>query len=102
MNTDDARNARIFKAFCDENRLRVLTLLQSGEMCTCVLIRRLGLKQSALSYHMKVLVDAGIVVGRPDGKWTHYRLSAEGVRLRPGTVSTTDRRSGNRRRVLRL
>lgn len=72
------QNAKIFKAFCDENRLRVLTLLQEGEMCACVLMDRLGIKQSALSYHMKVLVDAGVVESRPVGKWTHYHLCAQG------------------------
>ena len=78
MNADYEQSAKIFKAFCDENRLRVLTLLQEGEMCACVLMERLGIKQSALSYHMKVLVDAGVVESRPVGKWTHYRLCAQG------------------------
>lgn len=73
-----AQNARIFKAFCDENRLRILEVLQGGERCACVLIEILGIKQPALSYHMKILVDAGVVESTPIGKWTHYRISEKG------------------------
>ena len=78
MNATHTENARIFKAFCDENRLRVLELLQDGDMCACVLIERLGIKQPALSYHMKILVESGIVESTPVGKWTHYHISETG------------------------
>ncbi|WP_251440014.1 ArsR/SmtB family transcription factor [Veillonella intestinalis] len=71
-------NAKIFKAFSDEKRLAILELLQHGEECSCVLLEKLDLTQSGLSYHMKVLCDAGIVIGRPDGKWTFYHISSEG------------------------
>lgn len=71
-------HAKIFKAFCDESRLKILELLRSGEKCACVLIDEMGIGQSALSYHMKILCDSGIVDSRPEGKWTHYRLSADG------------------------
>ena len=70
--------ARVFKALCDENRLRILELLRSGEKCACVLQEPLGLGQSRLSYHMKILVESGIVESRQEGKWTHYRLSDTG------------------------
>lgn len=72
------KNARVFKAFCDEKRLRILELLQGGEKCTCVLIEELDMPQSSLSYHMKVLCESGVVEGRQDGKWTHYHISREG------------------------
>ncbi len=71
-------NARVFKAFCDENRLMILELLRSGEKCACVLLEKLNISQSTLSYHMKILVDSGIVNGRQEGRWTHYRISKEG------------------------
>ena len=51
--------AKLFKAFCDENRLQILDLLRSGEECACVLQEQLELKQSGLSYHMKILVESG-------------------------------------------
>lgn len=71
-------DAQIFKALCDEKRLRILDLLRSGEKCACVLIEETGIAQSALSYHMKILCDSGIVESRQDGKWTHYKLSKSG------------------------
>lgn len=71
--------ARVFKAFCDEKRLTILALLRHGEKCACVLIEHTGMAQSALSYHMKILCESGVVTPRQEGKWTHYRLSAEGT-----------------------
>jgi ArsR family transcriptional regulator len=72
------KNARIFKAFCDEKRLAILELLRSGEKCACVLIDQMEIGQSSLSYHMKILCESGVVDSRPEGKWTHYRLSESG------------------------
>ncbi|MDQ0507564.1 Arsenical resistance operon repressor [Aedoeadaptatus ivorii] len=70
--------AKIFKAFCDERRLAILDLLRSGEECSCVLLEHLPLTQSGLSYHMKILTESGIVVGRQEGRWTYYRISEAG------------------------
>lgn len=72
------KNAKVFKAFCDEKRLAILELLRSGEKCACVLIDQMNIGQSSLSYHMKILCEAGIVDSRQEGKWTHYRLSESG------------------------
>ncbi|MDL2225025.1 metalloregulator ArsR/SmtB family transcription factor [Eubacteriales bacterium OttesenSCG-928-M02] len=72
-------NAKVFKAFCDENRLQILALLQSGEKCACVLLEDLHISQSTLSHHMKILCESGIVTGRKEGKWTHYSISANGA-----------------------
>jgi len=74
-------NARVFKAFCDENRLMILEMLQSGEKCACVLLEKLEIVQSTLSHHMKILVDSGIVSARKQGKWTYYSVSTEGSRI---------------------
>lgn len=78
MATNYEARARVFKALCDERRLQILELLQGGEKCACVLTDALGMPQSSLSYHMKILCDSGIVVGREEGKWTHYRISRAG------------------------
>lgn len=78
MDNEMQKNAKVFKALCDPNRLEILELLRSGEKCACVLLERLELTQSGLSYHMKILCESGIVVSRQEGKWTHYRLSGEG------------------------
>ena len=74
------QRAKVFKAFCDERRQRILELLQNGEQCACKLIEGTGMAQSTLSYHMKILCDSGIVKSREVGKWTHYRIDPEGVR----------------------
>ena len=78
MTTNEQR-ARIFKAFCDANRLTILSLLQSGEKCACELLDKLHIGQPTLSHHMKILCDAGIVKGRKEGKWTHYSFDPQGV-----------------------
>jgi ArsR family transcriptional regulator len=70
--------AKVFKALCDERRQQILELLHGGEKCACVLIEEMGMPQSSLSYHMKILCESGIVTGREEGKWTHYRISRHG------------------------
>lgn len=77
MNEKDI--ATIFKAFCDENRIRILQLLLDGEKCACRLLEEMNITQPTLSHHMKILCDSGIVVGRKEGKWIHYSLSEEGI-----------------------
>ena len=72
--------AKVFKALCDPKRLAILEQLRSGEKCACVLLEKLDLTQSGLSYHMKILCASGIVVGREEGKWTHYRIDPAGSR----------------------
>ena len=76
---DNKRMASMFKAFCDENRIRILLLLLGGEKCACLLLEEMNITQPTLSHHMKILCDSGIVVGRKDGKWIHYSLSDEGI-----------------------
>lgn len=71
--------AKVFKALCDENRVRILELLTTGEKCACRLLEELQITQPTLSHHMKILCDSGIAVGRKDGKWTYYSLSSEGA-----------------------
>ena len=68
----------IFKALCDEKRLSILELLKGGEKCACVLMEELNIARSALSYHMKILCESGIVTSRQEGKWTHYTISKSG------------------------
>lgn len=75
------KNAKVFKAFCDEKRLAILELLRSGEKCACVLIDQMDIGQSSLSYHMKILCESGVVESRQEGKWTHYQLSESGSKF---------------------
>ena len=70
---------KVFKAFCDENRLRILEILCTGEKCACKLLDDLQITQSTLSHHMKILCDSGIVQGRKDGKWVYYSIDPKGA-----------------------
>ncbi len=76
---DAKETAKIFKALCDENRVEILTLLKSGEKCACNIGDTLGLAQSKLSYHMKILCDSGLVESWYIGKWTHYQINISGI-----------------------
>lgn len=76
---DYKKTAVMFKAFCDENRLQILMLLQGGEKCACKLLEEMKITQPTLSHHMKILCDTGIVLGRKEGKWMHYSISKEGI-----------------------
>lgn len=78
MENQYTENAKVFKAFCDENRLQILEMLQSGEKCACKLLENLNIGQSTLSHHMKILCDSGVVESRTEGKWTHYTISEKG------------------------
>ena len=71
--------AGVFKALSDENRLRILKLLHSGEKCACHMLEELDISQPTLSHHMKILCDARIVNSRKEGKWVHYSLNCEGT-----------------------
>ncbi|MFR7590644.1 MAG: ArsR/SmtB family transcription factor [Longibaculum sp.] len=79
MEKDYDKEAKIFKAFCDPNRLRILDILKHGEHCACKLLEILDVSQSTLSHHMKILSTAHVVNVRKDGKWSHYSLSEEGM-----------------------
>lgn len=79
LELDERKTATVFKAFCDENRIRILKLLRTGEKCACKLLEEINVTQPTLSHHMKILCDSGVVVGRKDGKWTHYSISPKGA-----------------------
>ena len=74
-------DAKIYKAFCDETRLQVLSLLQGGEKCACELLERVSVGQSTLSHHMKILLESGIVIARKEGKWMYYSISQKGSEI---------------------
>jgi ArsR family transcriptional regulator len=69
-----ARTAKWFHALSDEIRLEIVSMLTGGERCVCELMDELDVAQSRLSFHLRVLKDAGIVVDRKDGRWVHYSL----------------------------
>ncbi|EJP19742.1 metalloregulator ArsR/SmtB family transcription factor [Lachnoanaerobaculum sp. JCM 36186] len=72
-------NAKVFKALCDSKRLKIIDIIKDEEKCACVLLDKLDLSQSGLSYHMKILTDTGLINARQDGKWTHYSIKDNGI-----------------------
>lgn len=64
----------IFKALCDENRLRILNLLHSYELCVCEIEVVLNLSQSNVSRHLVKLKNEGIIRGEKDAQWIKYRI----------------------------
>lgn len=72
---DLPRTASLFHALSDETRLGVVEMLRNGERCVCELQDELDAAQSRLSFHLKVLKDAGLVVDRRDGRWVYYALN---------------------------
>ena len=65
---------QVFKALSDETRLRIIKLLEHGELCVCDIVASLDIIQPKISFHLSALKEAGIVKDRRVGKWIHYRL----------------------------
>jgi ArsR family transcriptional regulator len=77
IQSDQAR--ALLKALADPLRLRVIEVLGGGERCVCDLTTDLGLAQSKLSFHLKVLKEAGLLADRQEGRWIYYRLRPEAI-----------------------
>src|ERR687896_1803742 len=73
------RVAELFHALSDETRLSILQRLRFGERCVCDLTDALDAAQSRLSFHLKVLKEAGLVTDRREGRWMYYTLNPEAL-----------------------
>ena len=69
----------LLKAMADPLRLQVLEALGGGERCVCELTSELGLAQSKLSFHLKVLREAGLIEARDEGRWVYYSLRTDAI-----------------------
>ncbi len=76
---DTAQAARLFHALSDETRLGILECLRTCERCVCELTDQLDAAQSRLSFHLRVLKDAGLVSDRREGRWMYYTLNVEAL-----------------------
>jgi ArsR family transcriptional regulator, arsenate/arsenite/antimonite-responsive transcriptional repressor len=76
---DLERATRLFHALSDQTRLSILQRLRFGERCVCDLTDALDAAQSRLSFHLKVLKDAGLVTDRREGRWMYYTVNAEAL-----------------------
>lgn len=77
---------RAFAALGDPARRSILRELSSGTTCVCELEGSLGLAQNLLSYHLRVLREAGLVAGRRRGRRIEYRLRTEGFEVLRGDL----------------
>lgn len=66
---------RMFRAFADPTRLRILNLLLRGELCVCEIVGVLGVSQPTASRHLAYLRRAGLVLARKEGLWHYYKLT---------------------------
>jgi ArsR family transcriptional regulator len=74
-----ARAVELFHALSDETRLAILAMLRDGERCVCDLQEELDAAQSRLSFHLRVLKEAGLVADRREGRWSYYRITPEAL-----------------------
>ena len=98
---DTERATRLFQALSDPTRLAIIQRLRLGERCVCDLTDAMDAAQSRLSFHLKVLKDAGLVTDRREGRWMYYSLNTETlgevgelVDALASSPSAAERRSG--------
>ena len=98
---DLTRAAALFQALSDQTRLSIIQRLRLGERCVCDLTDALDAAQSRLSFHLKVLKDAGLVTDRRQGRWMYYTLNTDAlaeigelVESMASAPSAAERRSG--------
>ncbi len=95
----------IFKALSDETRLRIIKLLEQGELCVCDITAALDMVQPKVSFHLSALKEAGLIKDRKQGKWIHYSLNEKDLFRRMLILSACERMqdstiSGDRKRLM--
>jgi len=85
----------IFKALSDETRLRIVRLLEHGELCVCDIVAALDVVQPKASFHLGVMKEAGFIKDRKQGKWIHYSLNEADLFKRMLMVSICEKASGS-------
>jgi ArsR family transcriptional regulator len=84
----------VFKALSDETRIRVIKLLERGELCVCDITAALDMVQPKVSFHLGVLREAGLIKDRKEGKWIHYSLNGSDLFKRMLMVSVCEKADG--------
>ena len=81
----------ILKALAEETRLRILKLLEHGELCVCDIVTALDMVQPKISFHLTALKEAGFLKDRKQGRWTHYSLNESDLFRRLLLLSVLER-----------
>lgn len=77
MIKDYKQCAMFMKALSDETRVKIYSMLAQGELCACKILEEFNITQPTLSYHMKIMIDSGLVVSRRDGVWIRYSICSD-------------------------
>src|SRR5512134_869502 len=85
----------VFGALSEGTRLRILKLLEHGELCVCDIFNALDMSQPKISFHLNALKEAGLIRDRKQGKWIHYSISDGDLFRRFLVSSALERLSGN-------
>jgi ArsR family transcriptional regulator len=96
LTTNPVALASGFHALSDTTRIQLVELLRNGERCVCELMDALDAAQSRLSFHLKVLKEAGLVTDRREGRWVYYTLNADALGALESYVSEVRTASGTR------
>ena len=80
--------ARLFHALSDKTRLRIMEQLREGEQCVCDLNDTFKTGQSRLSFHLKVLKEAGLILDRREGRWMYYSINPDAIEELKAMVDT--------------
>jgi ArsR family transcriptional regulator, arsenate/arsenite/antimonite-responsive transcriptional repressor len=82
------KSATLFHALSDETRLALLDRLREGEQCVCELMDTMKAAQSRLSFHLKVLKEAGLIRDRREGRWMYYSIDPDAIEELETVVDT--------------
>jgi len=85
--------AALFHALSDETRLELLERLKGGERCVCELTDVMKAAQSRLSFHLRVLKDAGLILDRREGRWMYYSINPDAINELDEVVNTLKKAS---------
>ena len=96
------RAVSLFHALSDPMRLAALDMLRNGERCVCELQDQLDVAQSRLSFHLKVLKDAGLVDDRKEGRWSYYSIAPDALEKAHDLVIAFLPKTSKAQRTLRV
>ena len=90
--------SKLMVSFSDPFRLEIIDLMMEGEVCVCDIMKSTNLSQSRISYHIKILKEAGLIADRQEGRWVYYSLNKESLFLiKEWITSLTDNYSHRKR-----
>ena len=90
--------SKLMVSFSDPFRLEIIDLMMDGEVCVCDIMKLTNLSQSRISYHIKILKEAGLISDRQEGRWVYYSLKKEALFLIKEWITSLTDYSSNKKR----